>query len=165
MNNRYEIDGEVTKIFLYSSDGEEKYTLIDTEDLELVKWIDGKISSTGGKYDYATGMLGDRRVFLHRLVTRSLNLFNKEVDHIHHNTLDNRKSQLRVVSKSENQQNRRKEIQGVFLCNTSDRWISEIGIDGKTIHLGSYKKKEDAIKARKEGEKKYHTYKQSIKNA
>lgn len=171
MKNDYEIDGEITRIFIKDSKDIIHETLIDTEDLELVKWLEGSWKAQENKSTgdlYVTGYLYDRNVFLHRLVTNSLNAFNKEVDHIYHDTLDNRKSQLRLVTKGENQQNRRiaknniSGVTGVFYNPESKRWTARIGINGKKKHLGSFENKEDAIQARREGEKKHHTYKQSL---
>src|SRR5699024_3881545 len=103
MKNKYETNGEVTKIFVESSKGETLETIIDTEDLDLVKWgTNWKVNEQG----YVYGSVYGNVVQLHRLVMEALTQFNKEIDHIKHDTLDNRKSQLRLVTKSENQQNR-----------------------------------------------------------
>lgn len=173
MKNKYETIGEITKIFVKDTEGKIHETLIDTEDLEIIKWIDGNWRAVENKDTgcfYVTGHLFDRNIYLHRLVTNSLNLYNKEIDHIHHDTLDNRKSKLRIVTKSENQQNRKigkrnkSGVLGVHYNKRSKRWIARIGINGNKKELGKFINKEDAIKARKEAEKKYYTYKQSISN-
>ena len=39
---------------------------------------------------------------------------------------------------------------------SGDRWDAKIGFQGKTIHLGSFTNKEDAIRARERGVEKYH---------
>lgn len=106
--------------------------------------------------------MGGRSVSMHRLIMRALNQFDKEIDHIHHNTLDNRKSQLRVVTKSENQQNRQRKNHGVYYDYGREKWLAEIGVNGNKIHLGAFRNRENATKARKEAEKKYHTYKHHL---
>ncbi|THE13085.1 hypothetical protein E1I69_09450 [Bacillus timonensis] len=170
MKNDYEIVGDVTKIFVKDSNGITHEALIDTEDLELVKWIGGnwRVQKNAAGSFYVTGNLYDRNIFLHRLVTNSLNVFNKEVVHINHNTLDNRKSELRLVTKEENQQNRRigtnnkSGVLGVHYENKSKMWIAKIGVNRKKKYLGKFVKREDAVRARKEAEEKYHTYKQGL---
>lgn len=44
---------------------------------------------------------------------------------------------------------------GVSFCNTHNRWVSYISVDGKRKTLGTYYMVEDAIEARVSAEKKY----------
>ena len=44
---------------------------------------------------------------------------------------------------------------GVYYCNTYKRFKAVINVNKKRINLGTFKNKEDAIKARKEAELKY----------
>lgn len=66
------------------------------------------------------------------------------VDHINGNGLDNRRANLRLCSRSENQWNRRKSSQntsgfkGVF-HRGGTRWIARITAHGKTVHLGRFR--------------------------
>ena len=46
-------------------------------------------------------------------------------------------------------------VRGVSWSNDKNRWIATISVNKKTIYLGSFVNKDDAIKARKEAEKKY----------
>ena len=74
---------------------------------------------------------------------------------------DNRKSNLRIVSNSENQMNRKlaknntSGTSGVDWLKRNNLWRSRITINNQSVTLGYYKNKEDAIKARKEAEEKY----------
>lgn len=45
---------------------------------------------------------------------------------------------------------------GVYLQKRTGKWAAQITFQGKTHFLGSYIKKEDAIKARERGEEEYH---------
>lgn len=47
-------------------------------------------------------------------------------------------------------------VKGVCWLKQRNCWKAYITIAGKTKHLGHFKNKEDAIKARKEAEEKYH---------
>jgi len=73
------------------------HTLIDSEDFEKIshqKWATHINASTNGKYVVSKGL------FLHRvLMNVSKGFF---IDHINHNGLDNRKSNLRICTKNQN---------------------------------------------------------------
>jgi hypothetical protein len=81
------------------------------------------------------------------------------VDHINGDTLDNRRSNLRVVTPSQNAMNRRRRSDnasgcvGVSYISTKQRWFAYITVDGKKKILGQFQEKEDAISARKNAEK------------
>ena len=83
------------------------------------------------------------------------------VDHINHNTLDNRKENLRICTKKQNERNiklRSNNVSGytgVGFHKETNKWRAYIQKDNKLITLGLFKNKKDAIKARKEAEKKY----------
>ncbi len=83
------------------------------------------------------------------------------VDHINHNGLDNTRNNLRVVTNQENLKNMKLKknntsgFTGVTWCKKENRWVSQIMINRKTICIGRFSNKEDAIKARKEANIKY----------
>lgn len=94
------------------------------------------------------------------------------VDHINHNTLDNRRENLRVVSSSCNSMNRRLRtdnssgVTGVRWHKATGKWQADIMAFGTNIYLGLFVDKDDAIKARKEAEDKYfgeYSYDNSIR--
>ncbi len=93
------------------------------------------------------------------------------VDHINGNTLDNRKCNLRLCTNADNLKNRvnlpknnTSGILGVRFRKDRNKWYSELQVNNKTIRLGSYLTKEEAIKARKNGEEKYFKEYKSIIN-
>lgn len=83
-----------------------------------------------------------------------------EVDHINGDKWDNRKCNLRIVTHADNTKNRKLDKRnksgytGVKETKTGT-WNAQIYCDGKRINLGTYKTKEEAVKARKAGEEKY----------
>ena len=83
------------------------------------------------------------------------------IDHINRDKLDNRKCNLRISDKTGNnrnvglQKNNTSGITGVGWNRQMNKWIAQITVNYKTIYLGSFNDKEDAIKCRLMAEKKY----------
>ena len=73
------------------------------------------------------------------------------VDHINHDTLDNRRCNLRIVTKSENAMNQ-KEVKGVHETK-GGKFYAHIKLHQKMINLGVYVDKEEAYFARWYAEK------------
>lgn len=84
---------------------------------------------------------------------------NMEIDHINHDTLDNRKSNLKICTRFENQQNLRSNKSGVVGVHFHNRgyWVAKI-TKNKKVYQKDFKTKEEAIKQRKEWE--YQLFKQ-----
>jgi len=84
------------------------------------------------------------------------------VDHINHDTLDNRKCNLRVVSPSQNQWNRIKRrngssrFKGVYRHPQTGRWMARIRCKRQEIYLGLYQSEEDAAKAYDAASRRLH---------
>ena len=80
------------------------------------------------------------------------------VDHINHNCLDNRKSNLRIVTPRQNSMNRKPKSKhhGVTWHRQIHKWRVQISVDGKKTGLGCYADIDDAIEARKRAEIKYY---------
>lgn len=101
-----------------------------------------------------------QKVYLHRLITNAEEA--KSVDHINHDTRDNRLCNLRVTTPGNNTRNRKpgtsnvSGVSGVRWNAANQTWDAQIGIDYKVIHLGCFKILSDAIAARKAAEEKYY---------
>ncbi|WP_404991195.1 HNH endonuclease [Cupriavidus pauculus] len=91
---------------------------------------------------YAGAVIEGKSVLMHRLILAAPT--GLLVDHRNHATLDNRRENLRVCSRSQNQQNRRVNansttgVKGVRLDRTCGRYIAEIRVEGKRLHLGRF---------------------------
>lgn len=99
------------------------------------------------------------RIFLHTFVVTNQSNTNKlknnyVIDHINHDILDNRKSNLRMITKSENNFNRTKTAKGYYKIH--NKYVAMIKVNGKIINLGRFDNEQDAIKARKAAELKYY---------
>lgn len=75
------------------------------------------------------------------------------VDHINHNPLDNRKSNLRICSHLQNMQNRKKSqrgasvYKGVCRCKRNNTWRAEIQCGYDRHYLGTFKTETEAARA------------------
>ena len=79
------------------------------------------------------------------------------LDHINQIKNDNRISNLRVVNQSQNIQNLA-SVKGVSWDKEREKWCARIKVMYKTIHLGRFTEKDDAIAARKAAEVVYFTH-------
>lgn len=97
-----------------------------------------------------------RKVYLHRVLTKAGS--GQIVDHINRNSLDNRKSNLRIASSSINNINRGKnkswrgkptssKYKGVSWSNKGEKWHSYIWCDDERVHLGYFTEERDAARA------------------
>ena len=113
-------------------------------------------------YIYAMYNLNRVYTYFHRDVIRKENY---QTDHIKHGTLtfiDNRISNLRLVSSSQNAMNRKVRcdsksgITGVVWDSEHDIWSASISVNGKMVRLGRYDNIDFAIGARKQAEREIY---------
>jgi hypothetical protein len=143
MKNAYRIRGDYTLIYLKRKDGKTLVTIIDTEDLEKVKAIPNSWYAciSKSKTYYVYGVLNGKIVALHRYVLNVNTPGMKiHVDHVNHNTLDNRKTKLRDLTPSGNHQNRngaskhsKTGVRGVFWNKKSNKWEVQVRVKGKRV--------------------------------
>jgi len=166
MKNNYEIRGDMTVIFLDRKDGTRLECLIDTADLPRVMEFPYKWNPHWDRHTksfYAEGKTYNGRnsnghykreyFSLHRWIMQPPNGY--EVDHINHDTLDNRRCNLRIVPRGANQQNYHRArttsksgIRGVRQTK-SGKWLARYRRNGKWYHVGVFataKEAEIAIK-------------------
>ena len=80
---------------------------------------------------------------------------NLIVDHINHDKSDNRKSNLRIVTSSQNNINRKRLSSntsgktGVFQRGDSGKWRAFINVNKKKINLGTFADFDEAVKPEK----------------
>lgn len=144
--NEIRVEGEIAYIELYDkSYNVVALAMIDAEDVDKVKYSKWRLNCNG--YVISTNKFDGKTTFLHR---RILNNTNQFVDHINGNVLDNRKQNLRLVTKSQNQMN--VNYKGVSKTK-NDKHYAHIKIKGKAINLGVYVDEEEALYARYFAEK------------
>jgi len=100
------------------------------------------------------------RIIMERILNRSMKR-GEIVDHINQDPSDNRRENLRVATHSQNHantfanRNSKSQIKGVYYDEKRKRWDAGIRVNYRTIHLGRFKNKSDAIQARRDAEIKY----------
>lgn len=103
-----------------------------------------------------------KTLLLHRLVVGLRFGDPRQVDHINRNTLDNRRSNLRIATRSQNQHNRGKSrnntsgFKGVSFLKNSNRWIARISIEKQNKFLGRFMTAEEAHQAYERAAALYH---------
>ncbi len=123
---------------------QDKYAIVDVEDYEQLnqfKWCaNGK-----GRMFYA--VRNEKRnkksvtIFMHRKIMNQP--ADKVIDHINHNGLDNRRSNLRIVTQEQNVWNSRK-LTGNYTskykgtAKTGQKWEAKIWYKKRRIYLGCF---------------------------
>lgn len=179
MKNQYEICGDITKIFLIRPDGTKLTTIIDTVDLPFVQkypglWYarwDRKANSyyVCGHYRKSDGTKAI--LSLNRVIMRCPPNFI--VDHKDHDTLNNRRStNLRIVTRSGNMQNRLKanstsktQVLNVRFNKITKKWVVVVTVNGKERYFGQFDYKSDAENRAKVVRAKYLPFSQEALNS
>lgn len=142
---------------------QERWSLIDVGDINWVsqnKWC-VRVNPAGNLYACRGVCKGGRQKFIHLHQEVFSKHFGQippelEIDHINHNSLDNRLENLRAVTRTENNRNRRMGSlrkksglpKGVFRGKSRlNPFISQITYKGRTIYLGSFPATELAAEA------------------
>lgn len=128
-----------------------KYAIVDEDDFDRVNqfiWA----ANFSSPITYARTRGQGKLNAMHRMVMNA-NDPNTVVDHIDHNGLNNRKSNLRICSQSNNCMNTRSrknstsKYKGVCMTCYSKKWVASIRIDGKSKVLGYFESEIEAAKA------------------
>lgn len=154
--NEIKIKESHAELIIYSADKDQRFTsYIDLEDVDYVKKHSWCIRSR----KYVGRVKNGSNFLLHRALMDCPK--DKIVDHINKNPLDNRKTNLRICNYQKNFFNSKKKsnntsgVTGVGWRKDTKKWRAYIIVDAVQKTLGSFKEKDDAIKARLKAEKKY----------
>lgn len=114
----------------------------------------GKAFGCGNGYGYTTGGLDGVNWFAHRIIWKMVhNADAEEIDHVNRDRSDNRLSNLRAATSSQNKHNttrrnvkgRVSRFKGVSL--NWGKWAARICVGGKTLCLGTFNTEEEAAAA------------------
>ena len=138
-----------------------KYAIVDDKDYARVKDLNWCFNNGYALHTYwPDGAKGKcRGVHLHTLIMNPPE--GMVCDHIDFNGLDNRRDNLRLLTRADNSRRRRASrlsvsgIRGVSWINFRNKWKVVARVDKKWMFFGYFLFREDAIKKHNEIEKKY----------
>jgi len=137
--------------------------LINVDDIDLIKEFKWYLSKDG----YAVSSdkkktLGTSYITMHGIIMNCINGFKITPDHDNKNRLDNRRLNLRLSNRSEQQMNHNKNIRntsgiiGVNWSNTYSKWLVRISINKVSKNIGLFDDFKDAIITRLKAEKEHY---------
>lgn len=153
--NKYDLSGSYGVGWTSNTNKEFYFDLEDYDKIKDYCWVE-EVGTTGYTSIRARVPGESRHVIMSWIV-----IGDKWYDHIDHNPLNNKKENLRKANHAENNRNRsisknnKSGIIGVMWNSKNQNWRTRITVDNKSIELGSFKNKEDAIVARLQAEFKY----------
>lgn len=121
-----------------------KFALVDKADFEWLKQWNWSAARTGLTFYATRSQLEGRKIAMHRFILDAPD--GMEVDHIDSDGLDNRRDNLRLVTRTENLRSRRRfknnktGFKGIVFNSRNGRWKA-------TINLGTYDSPEEAARA------------------
>ena len=134
--------------------------IVDDEDYERVNQYTWFMHTAGYAIRHGKRRKGERsKVFMHHEINGYPEM-GMQVDHINRNPLDNRKSNLRFCSVSQNQANTTMHVdntsgkKGVTWHKRNKKWQAQIMCGGKHNYLGQYDNLELANTAYEEAAKR-----------
>lgn len=129
----------------------------DYRELSKHKWRAAWSKYTKSFYAVRTACGGGKRTHepMHRRILGLTPGGGLETDHKNHDTIDNRRSNLRIVTRRGNAENHRdksKHGPGVNIHNSRLRrpFRARAQIDGRQVHIGYFATAEQAVRARRE---------------
>jgi hypothetical protein len=126
-----------------------KTAVIDAEDADRVSqrnWY--AVRSKAGVFYASTHLYRNHTVYLHRFVLGPC--VDAIVDHVDGDGLNNRRSNLRLATAAQSNQNRRpRQNKSGFAGVKKHRrkWTASIRVDGKRVHLGMFHSAAEAAAA------------------
>ena len=130
-------------------------TIVDDEDFGRIsahKWYARWDQSTQSFYA-ARKLPREKRKqttqHMHREIMGLESGDHQQIDHLNHDTLDNRKENLRIVTNRKNSENRCDQSEyGVGVRKDGKRFQARARVDGHQVHLGMFCTLEEAQEAR-----------------
>ena len=140
-----------------------KVAIVDPEDWDEIKKYKWCVGGRSGELA-AVSNTGGRRVYMHRVIMGATK--GQIVDHIDHDTLDNRRVNLRLCTPSQSIRNRRKFgrnggattsiYKGVSWEKYKRKWIAQCRWRRKDHYLGSFDNEADAARAYNAAAREHH---------
>ena len=154
--NEYINNSLYYEVIIKRSNDEQSF-YIDADDYDKVSLHNWTVSGHG----YIVSSNKSKTIFLHRYILNLQQGCNIIVDHIDHNKKNNRKSNLRLCTPSENMinkqllQSNKSGYPGIRWENNRHKWYVRICADRKEHFIGRFDSFNDALEARLNAEKLY----------
>ena len=155
---RIEIDGQVARFPLFSRSGQIlAHAVIDASDAEWVRQWPWSLGSTGYVVRTIDGPNGQRKIRLHRELLKLGHDDTRQVDHIDRDRMNNRRSNLRILTLAQNTQNVSSQIgstsiyRGVCWKKDKGKWQASVRVGGVSKHLGYFDNEDAAAAAARDG--------------
>lgn len=174
-SNKYEIKDDVILIYLSNKKGVNKTVTIDINDLNKLKelnipWHLFFSNTIKDYYATATYYLGYidgkpkyKTIYMHRFLKDCPD--DMTVDHLNHNTLDNRQNNLEVKTDLENNRNRKNKannnsstgVRNVTYIKSISKYVVQFWKNNKNHRMGEFDTLEEAKVFADKHRKNYYT--------
>lgn len=164
MKNRYTIEGDIITMYITMRNGDKFETYFDLEDFDKIdksnlSWHMKYAQNTKSYYIRATandgysedGKRKQRPIYLHKLIMDADFSKGEQVDHLDHDTLNNRKYNLKIKDNTRNATNRHGAnrnsttgVRNVFWSSGDQRYVVQLQVEGRNKRFGSFKNLDEA---------------------
>lgn len=150
-SNKYIIHDDYAEIILKDKNQNiVGYAQIDIDDVEKCKKYKWHMRKSRNTNYVITTINQKTKIHLHRFILNYTG--TKDVDHLDHNGLNNRKINLEIKSHANNLRNQHGQRRGIRKTS-SNKYCACITKNYKTFYLGTYDTYEEALAARLKAEK------------
>jgi len=135
------------------------FTIVDAKDYPVLSQYTWFAEGTDKNY-YAVRKENGKSIKMHRQIMNAPD--HLVVDHIDHNGLNNRRSNLRLATLPQNSRNQRilpnktSKYKGVHWNKANKKWTAQIKYNKKSHHLGYFSNETEAAHAYDRAARKYH---------
>lgn len=142
---------DVPGIPLRRANGTVEYALVDSDDFVWLNDFHWSLTGLGYVKRHIGNGPGKTTIYMHRLLMGMATGDKLQVDHRNGDKLDNRRSNLRIVTSAQNAQNRRlgligssSRFRGVSWREDMQKWLARATVNGRLHYLGAFDTEEQA---------------------
>jgi hypothetical protein len=160
------LEDTTVRIPLHHRDGVIAYALISAGDAHWITQFEWRRAKRDDSYAYRLGIVGGirRPIFMHREILGLKHGDPMIGDHINRDRLDNRRENLRAITRSANSQNVSKhkrnahKYRGVAPEQSTGLWFAQLRVNGQKIIVGRFADEDEAGAAVRAARLQYMPY-------